>query len=52
LVFCLAPQVNWSVVNGRIVVREGQLATVDLPVWVEEHNAIAKRLVDQARSTA
>ena len=49
LVFCLAPQVAWSVVNGRVVVREGQLATVDLPVFVEEHNRIAQALVNSGR---
>jgi 8-oxoguanine deaminase len=46
LVFCLAPQVAYSIINGRVVVREGQLETVDLPVMVEEHNAIARRLVN------
>ncbi len=51
LVFCLAPQVAWSIINGRVVVREGQLATVDLPVWVEEHNRIARDLVDRARAS-
>ncbi len=52
LVFCLAPNVSYNVTNGRVVVREGQLATVDLPVWVEEHNTIAARLVDHARAGA
>jgi 8-oxoguanine deaminase len=50
LVFCLAPSVALSVIHGRVVVREGQLTTLDLPVWVGEHNRIARRLVDSARA--
>jgi 8-oxoguanine deaminase len=46
LVFCLAPQVAYSVINGRVVVREGHLETVDLPVMVEEHNRIAESLAN------
>jgi 8-oxoguanine deaminase len=49
LVFCLAPQVAYSVINGRVVVRAGNLETVDLPVMVEEHNQIAQRLVNFGR---
>jgi 8-oxoguanine deaminase len=52
LVFCLAPQVSWSVINGRVAVREGELTTLELPRWVEEHNATAKRLVNDARARA
>ncbi len=49
LVFCLAPQVAWSVINGQVVVREGNLSTVDLPVVVEEHNRISQNLVNFGR---
>lgn len=52
LVFCLAPQVAWSIIHGRVIVREGRLTTLELPRWVEEHNTIAKRLVDDARAGA
>ena len=45
LVFC-APQRVWlSVIHGRIVVRDGRLATVDLPPVCERHNALARELV-------
>ena len=45
LVFC-APARAWlSVIHGRVVVREGALATVELPVLRERHNALARRLV-------
>jgi 8-oxoguanine deaminase len=44
LVFCAPAQVAWSVVNGRIVVHDGCLATVDLPRVLERHRALARRL--------
>ena len=47
-VFCEPQQVSLSVINGRIIVEEGQLLTADLPPLVEKHNAIARRLVQQS----
>ncbi|MBU9378812.1 8-oxoguanine deaminase [Burkholderia gladioli] len=49
LVFCAPSQVAWSVVNGRVLVREGQLATVDLGPLVEQHNRLARQLLEAAR---
>ncbi len=49
LVFCAPSQVAWSVVNGRVLVREGQLATVDLGPLVEHHNRLARQLLEAAR---
>lgn len=45
LVFCTPPLVNWSVINGRVVVRDGVLTTVDLPQVRKQHNALARSLV-------
>ncbi len=45
LVFCTPAKVNWSIINGRVVVREGQLATLDLAPHVSRHNSLAARLV-------
>ncbi|CAD5110243.1 8-oxoguanine deaminase [Zestomonas carbonaria] len=45
LVFCAATQVSHSVINGRVVVRDGHLTTVDLPRVLERHNRLAHRLV-------
>jgi hypothetical protein len=36
-----------TVVNGRVVVRAGQLATVNLGPLVERHNALALELVQK-----
>jgi len=44
LFFCHVPRVSHSIVNGRVVVRDGQLATLDLPRLIERHNALAARL--------
>lgn len=45
LVFCQPARVDWSVINGRIVVQEGVLQTVEVPPLVERHNRIARNLV-------
>ncbi|WP_342616621.1 8-oxoguanine deaminase [Rhodoferax sp. GW822-FHT02A01] len=41
LLLCGSPQTDYTVVNGKVVVRQGQLATVDLGPLVERHNALA-----------
>lgn len=46
LAFCQSPNVDMSIINGRIVVKEGGLLTVDAPVLVEQHNMLSKRLID------
>lgn len=48
LVFCTPPKVSWSFINGRVVVREGVLATLDLPMLVERHNRLAAELMAKA----
>lgn len=45
LLFCTSVNVSYSVINGRVIVRDGHLTTVDLGVLVEQHNAIARKLV-------
>ncbi|HEY75504.1 MAG TPA: 8-oxoguanine deaminase [Thermoflexia bacterium] len=45
LVFCTPQRVDLSVINGRVVVEEGHLLTVDLGPVVERHNRIARELV-------
>ena len=41
LLFCAPAGVAFSVIDGRVVVAEGRLTTVDLPVLVERHNRLA-----------
>ena len=45
LVFCQAPAVDLSIVNGRVVIEDGQLLTVDLPRLIERHNRLSRGLV-------
>jgi hypothetical protein len=37
--------VAWNIVGGRVLVREGQLTTLDLGPLVERHDRLAVRLV-------
>jgi 8-oxoguanine deaminase len=46
LVFAAPAQVNWSIINGRVVVREGNLTTIDLHHTVNRHNMLARQLVN------
>ena len=49
LLFCASAQAAYTVVNGKVVVRDGELATVDLPTLVERHNLLAQQLVAKSR---
>jgi len=46
LVFCTPQQVDLSVINGRIVVEDGHLLSLDLPPVIRRHNQIARSLVN------
>jgi cytosine/adenosine deaminase-related metal-dependent hydrolase len=46
LLLCGPPRVRDLFVEGRQVVRDGHLATVDLPRLVETQNRLARRLAD------
>lgn len=45
ILFCETPRVDISVINGRVVVQDGNLLTLDLPPVVERHNKIAREMV-------
>jgi cytosine/adenosine deaminase-related metal-dependent hydrolase len=44
LVFCASVGAKHSVVNGRVVVRDGTLTTLELPVVIERQNRLAQAL--------
>lgn len=44
LVLCASPQAAWTVVDGRVVVRQGRLTTLELEPLVERHNRLALQL--------
>ena len=45
LVFCTPPKVDLSIINGRIVVEDGNLVNVDLPELVARHNEMSRALL-------
>ncbi len=46
LLFCTPRNVDLSVIQGRVVVWQGEVIGVDVPRLVARHNAIARRLVE------
>ncbi|KZE33203.1 8-oxoguanine deaminase [Crenobacter luteus] len=46
LLFCASTKANWSFINGRAVVRDGELTTVPLRNLVKHHNLLARQLVN------
>lgn len=49
LVFCTPANVAYSIINGRVIVREGQCTTIDLGAVLERHNQLALDLAEAAR---
>ena len=45
LVFCHPPQVDLSVINGRVRIQDQNLLDIDLPALIQHHNTIARALV-------
>jgi len=48
-VFCHPQRVDLSVIDGRVVIEDGHLLTVDLGPVIERHNRIARELVSDVR---
>ena len=49
LLLCASAQAAYTVVNGRVVVREGRLATLELEPLLETHNRLAVALANGVR---
>ena len=45
LVFCSPQKVDYNIVQGKMIVKDGNITTLDLPTQIEKHNQAAKRLV-------
>jgi cytosine/adenosine deaminase-related metal-dependent hydrolase len=50
LLLCASPQAAWTVVNGRVVVRQGRLTSFELEPVLERHAALARALVETGRA--
>lgn len=48
LIFCHPQTVDFALVNGRMLVQDGQPLHLDLPLLIEEHNRAATRLLQRA----
>jgi 8-oxoguanine deaminase len=46
VVFCATPRVDYTVVHGRVIVREGRLVTLEERDLVTEHSRHAKQLLE------
>jgi cytosine/adenosine deaminase-related metal-dependent hydrolase len=44
LLLCASDNADYTIVNGRVVVREGKIATVDMGPLIERHNQLAMQL--------
>lgn len=49
LLLCASPQAAYTVVAGRVVVRQGRLASFELEPVVARHDALARQLVEAGR---
>ncbi|MBD1844103.1 8-oxoguanine deaminase [Cyanobacteria bacterium FACHB-63] len=45
MIFCQVNTVDYSFINGRKIVDQGQITTIDLPTLIEEHNRLAHQLI-------
>ncbi len=48
LVFCTPQKVDLSVINGKVIVEDGQFTHFDPAPIIRRHNAIAKQMVERA----
>lgn len=46
VLFCGPRGVDWSVINGRVVVDNGRLTTIDLDAHLPRHNAISRAMIN------
>jgi len=46
MIFCAPEKVDYNVVNGKFIVKDGQLSTLDLEKQIASHNRAAKRLLN------
>jgi 8-oxoguanine deaminase len=49
LLMCTSDNADYTVINGRVVVRQGQITTVDMGPLIERHNQLAMQLALSAR---
>jgi len=46
VLFCAPVKVDYNIVGGKYIVKQGELVTLDLPNHIHKHNEAAKRLME------
>ena len=46
ILFCAPQPVDFSVINGRLIVENGHLLTLDLQPIIRRHNQISRRMIN------
>jgi 8-oxoguanine deaminase len=46
IIFCSPVKVDYTIVAGKVIVKEGQLIMFDLPRLIESHNQASRRLIN------
>ncbi|MFP4687586.1 MAG: amidohydrolase family protein [bacterium] len=47
LVFCHPPKVDWSIINGKIIVKNGEFLPLDLSKLTDEQNRLAEEQISK-----
>jgi 8-oxoguanine deaminase len=47
ILFCAPQQARTTVINGKVVVRDGEIVTMDMGPIVETHNRCAVQLANE-----
>lgn len=47
IVFCQPQNVDWSIVNGKVVVEKGELQTIDTSWLTRKHNTLSRQLLSK-----
>jgi hypothetical protein len=48
LLLCAPNSADYTIVNGKVVVRQGRVTTLELESLIEQHNRLAFELADTA----
>ena len=51
LLFCGSAKTSYTIINGKVIVDQGQLVTMDMPKLLENHRAMTADLMRQAQWT-
>ena len=46
VVFCAPVKVDYNVVGGKFVIKDGEMLTVDVPVQIQKHNQLSLQLLN------